>query len=261
VRIIAVFGDEGIQRALAHKIHDAVPLCHVARIRLQSPRRRRWARGALSAATGFRRAWAALERHYDRASPDWPPVTQSVHESSNDAELAALIGETKPDLILVSGTDLLKRATIERFGVPIMNLHTGISPYVRGGPNCTNWALALGEFDLIGNTIMWLDAGIDTGAIIATERTPLTGRERLVELHIKVIDHGQELYRRAVIACSAGERLAAVPQREIATGRLLLSKHWTAIAIARAAFNFTFRYSPASLARPRPIKLISPLIG
>jgi methionyl-tRNA formyltransferase len=42
---------------------------------------------------------------------------------------------------------------------------------------------------MIGSTVMLLDDGIDSGNIIASARTPLNGRESLLELHIKVIDH------------------------------------------------------------------------
>jgi len=247
MKVIAVLGEEPLQRALAAKIHEAVPVAHVARIQMQSKRRPRKLGQSLVSVTigrGLRRAWAGLQRHYDDRFPDWPAVETSIHDSANSEALAGLIERERPDLVVVSGTDLLKRTTIERFGTQVMNLHTGISPYIRGGPNCTNWALALGEFDLIGNTIMWIDTGIDTGAIIATERTPLTGRESLAELHLKVVDHAHDLYRRAIQALAQGKELPAVPQASIAKGRLFLSREWNGRAIARAAFNHRFRYRP-----------------
>jgi len=49
---------------------------------------------------------------------------------------------------------------------------------------------------VIGNTTMWLDLGIDTGAVIAviaTERTALTGSESLKVRHLKVMDPGHDL--------------------------------------------------------------------
>jgi len=155
-----------------------------------------------------------------------------------------LIEREMPDLVLVSGSDLLKRETIERFATKVMNLHTGISPYIKGGPNCTNWALALGEFDLIGNTVMWIDAGIDSGAIIATERTRLDGGEALGELHLKVMDHAHDLYRRAIEAFVAGVRLPSVPQAEMSVGRLFLNRQWDGVTMMRAILNHRFRYRP-----------------
>jgi len=248
MKIIAVFREEPLQRALAAKIHETVPLTRVARVQLKPKDRRNLLRSltAVTIARGFRHAWSALYRHYDETFPDWP-VPSSVHDSANSASLVALIESEKPDLVLVSGTDLLRKSTLERFGTKVMNLHTGISPYIRGGPNCTNWALALAEFDLIGNTVMWIDLGIDTGAIIASERTPLTGQETLAQLHLKVMDHAHDLYRRAVQAFAAGRELPAVPQATIAKGRMFLTREWNSAAMIRAILNHRFRYKPFEL--------------
>ena len=251
MKIIAIVGDEPIQRALAAKIHDAVALTHVARIRIKPSGRRKMIRSAISLtlARGFRRAWAGLYRHYDQRFPDWPEVPTTIHDSANDEQLIAAIEREQPELVVVSGTDLIRKRTLERFASKVMNLHTGISPYIRGGPNCTNWALALGEFDLIGNTVLWIDPGIDSGAIIASERTPLTGRETLAELHLTVIEHGQDLYRRAVEAFVAGRRLPSVPQGSIAAGRLFYTRDWNGAAMIRAILNHRFRYGAIT---PRP---------
>ena len=35
MKVVAIVGDEPIQRALAAKIHDAAPLTHVARVRIK----------------------------------------------------------------------------------------------------------------------------------------------------------------------------------------------------------------------------------
>ena len=246
MKVFAVFGEDSNQRALAERIHNSVPLAHIARIHLTPKGRRRFVRSAVSAtlARSLRDAWLAMGRHYDECFPDWPVVPSSIHSSANSSELAALVERERPNLVLVSGTDLLSKATLERFSTKVMNLHTGISPYVKGAPNCTNWALALNEFDLIGNTVMWIDAGIDTGSIITTERTPLTGRETLAEIHVGVMDHAHDLYRRAVEAFAQGRTLPAVPQDSIGAGRLFLIRHWDSLAMIRAAINHRFRYRP-----------------
>lgn len=163
----------------------------------------------------------------------------------------------RPDMVLVSGTDLLQQPLIDLMGRHgrVMNLHTGLSPYVRGGPNCTNWALALGGFDLIGNTVMWIDAGIDSGNLVATERTPLDGRETLGQLHLKVMEHAHDLYCRAYRRAADGDELPSVPQASIAKGRLFLSKDWTAGRMLEAVTNFRNDYRPEAL-RPRDLPLV-----
>jgi methionyl-tRNA formyltransferase len=257
MKIIAVFGEGSSQRALAKRIHQSVPLTHIAKVQLKPQGRRKIVRSAVSVTLGrsLRTAWLGMLRHFDERFVEWPMVPSSQYSSANDPALADLIEREKPDLVLISGTDLVRKAALDRFATKVMNLHTGISPYIRGGPNCTNWALALGEFDLIGNTVMWIDPGIDSGAIIVTERTPLTGRESLGELHIKVMDHAHDLYRRAVEAFASGRPLPSVPQKSIAKGRLFLTRHWDSAAMLRAVFNHRFRYRPFAL-RP-DIRLVS----
>lgn len=256
MKVFAVFGDGSNQRALAHRIQRTVPLTHIAKIQLPAQARRgKLIRSAtsLSLARSLRSAWQATMNHYDQRFPAWPAVESSTHPSANGPDLVELVERGRPDLILVSGTDLLRSDTLEHLQTKAMNLHTGISPFIKGGPNCTNWALALGEFDLIGNTVMWIDAGIDSGAIVATERTPLTGRESLAELHIKVMDHGHDLYRRAVERFVEGKPLPSVPQSDIGKGRLFLNRHWNSVAMLRAAFNYRYRYGPFAT---RDIRLV-----
>lgn len=256
MKVVAIFGKDANQRALAHRIHRLVPLAHIGIIQLPaSTKRRKLIRSAVSItlARSLRKAWLGMMRHYEERFPAWPSVPTSAHSSANAAELVEVIQGLKPDLILISGTDLLRHATLEQLSAKVMNLHTGISPYIKGGPNCANWALALGEFDLIGNTVMWIDAGIDSGAIIATERTSLNGSESLPQIHVKVMEHAHELYCRAIQRFTQGEPLPAVPQCEIGEGRLFYTRQWDSLAMLRAVANYHFRYKPFSV---RDIRLI-----
>lgn len=196
--------------------------------------------------------------HYERAYPRWPDVEQSHHIGVNSASVVDLIEEVQPELILVSGPDLLRAPLIDaaqRYG-RIVNLHTGISPYLKGAPNCTNWALALGEFDMIGNTLMWLDAGIDSGALIATEATRLTGNESLTGLHIAVMDHAHDLFCRGYRRIASGASVPAIAQDSLGGGRLFRIRDWSVMAMIRAAFNFRFRYRPAVVKQRRPLTLV-----
>ena len=125
----------------------------------------------------------------------------------------------------------------------ILNLHTGVSPYIKGGPNCTNWCLA-NNYYLIGNTVMTLDAGIDSGAIIATECTKLDGNESLFDLHYKVMEHGFDLYVR-VISCYVKEKivLKSISQDDISTKvSLFYTKNWTIAKVIKAYYNYKFFY-------------------
>lgn len=193
----------------------------------------------------FRRAWFSMLKKYSLNYPSFPNDPALVVRDLSDLKLFNWIEEERPDLVLVSGTSLLEETLIDKikeYG-HVMNLHTGISPYIKGGPNCTNWCLSMNRYDLIGNTIMWINPGIDSGDIITTERTPITGDESLLELHLKVMDHAHVLYLRAVDSFVKHKEIKAISQSHLPSHRLFLTKDWGLASKVKALFNLSFCYN------------------
>lgn len=172
--------------------------------------------------------WYQLMQHYSNNYKGFPPTEIFKTSSINTQRVIEIIEKIKPDLVMVSGTSLIRKPLIEmKFPKGMINLHTGISPYIKGGPNCTNWCLSNDEFHLIGNTIMWLDSGIDSGNIIATETTDFTGKENLFEIHLKVMEHAHSLYLKVIAQLKKdSSKCPSVKQNEIAEGKLYLTKMW-----------------------------------
>ena len=113
--------------------------------------------------------------------------------------------------------------------IGIVNLHTGLSPYVKGGPNCTNWCIANNEWHLIGSTIMWINAGIDSGNIITTETIDIRKTNTLFEAHRLVMEHAHNLYIRAIdYLITRHPPYQSIQQNSLGKGRLFLTKMWTA---------------------------------
>jgi methionyl-tRNA formyltransferase len=173
-------------------------------------------------------AWNKLMHYYKTNYSGFPKTEIFKTSSINSNRVIEIIEHLKPDLIMVSGTSLIRRPLIElKFPKGIINLHTGISPYVKGGPNCTNWCLANNEFHLIGNTIMWLDAGIDSGNLITTETAAFIGNESLYEIHLKVMEHAHQLYLKVIDQLkNDSTKCPSVKQSDITKGNLYLSKMW-----------------------------------
>jgi folate-dependent phosphoribosylglycinamide formyltransferase PurN len=259
MRVVLLAGEGPEQTALCHKLAAQGEIIGVVLSRnvpKRSPRRRvkLLVNRILGRVVGrpFLEAWRQLQREYARRYPGLPPIPQIRVENVNDPETLASLRDWNPDAVLVSGTNLVGRAIIDwaasRRG--ILNLHTGLSPYVKGGPNCTNWCFAEGTFHLIGNTVMWLDIGIDSGPILTTARPKLSGRESLSELHWNVMEHAHSLCIQAVSALASGRQVPYVRQDEIAPGRTYYSAQWNALAMLRARRNFTRRYNPQFLECP-----------
>jgi methionyl-tRNA formyltransferase len=253
MRVLLLTNFQGNQLALANKLAGECEIAGIVfsrNIPQKKPSAAKKLRMLLNRAAGrtagkeFVDVWFGMLAKYSELYPETPAKNVINVENVNDAETLKAIDDLAPDLVVVSGTNLVGRKVIEaaqkRGG--IVNLHTGISPYVKGGPNCTNWCLAKNWFHLIGNTVMWLDAGIDTGNIIATEQTPLSGDETLFDLHWKVMEHAHSLYVEAIRRLARGEKLNSVPQKSIAKGSDFYSADWGLGPMRRASANFRRNY-------------------
>ncbi len=231
MKIVLLFGNESNQRALAQKIHLQFP---VAAIVIESRKSKvkfsflQLAQKLVSKIL-FRKidhAWFGMRSYFESKYPQWPDVEKINVENINEQSTIALCKKIEPDLILVSGTRLIKEPLLSlQPKVGILNLHTGLSPYIKGGPNCTNWCIATGQFEYIGNTVMWIDKGIDTGDLLYTETCSLSTEQNLKEVHISVMRHAHELYIKSIRSLIEGDTVR-VRQASIAKGKTYYSKDW-----------------------------------
>ncbi len=172
------------------------------------------------------RAWSMMLSFYSRTYPEWPDVETLIVENINSEKTIAFTNKFEPDLVMVSGTRMIKEPLLSmKPKMGILNLHTGLSPYIKGGPNCTNWCIATDQFHLIGNTVMWINKGIDSGNIVATELTGFNGEETLTAVQIKVMERGHGLYLRVLRNFKDGFK-SDVPQNSIAEGKTYYTKEW-----------------------------------
>lgn len=253
MRVVVLTNGQENQVALINKLSEHCEIAgvvfskNIPRRKSNSWKRFRLLTNAVAARTvgrPFVDAWFGVMAKYKVRYPQLPATKVIEVSNINDQATVDEIESCAPDLVLVSGTNLVGRRLIEtaqRSG-SILNLHTGISPYVRGGPNCTNWCLAKGWYHLIGNTIMWLDIGIDTGNIIVTEQTPLDGSETLFDLHWKVMEHAHLIYTRTIERMAAGKNMPNIRQSEIDPGSHFNSADWTVFQIRKALDNFGRHY-------------------
>jgi methionyl-tRNA formyltransferase len=98
---------------------------------------------------------------------------------------------------------------------------------------------------------MWIDSGIDTGNIIASETTTFTGEESLLQVHIKVMEHAHDLYVRAIQKLDR-EAVSGIQQSAIGEGRVYYTKQWTLAKKIQLRKNFRqFKSAFASGTRPK----------
>lgn len=185
------------------------------------------------------KSWFGMLSYYKKTDSILSHVNVLHTKNINSEDVYLKTKLINPELIIVSGTSLIKDKLLSltpKLG--ILNLHTGLSPYMKGGPNCTNWCIANNQFHLIGNTIMWIDKGIDSGRIVTSELTVFDGHENLLNVHIKVMEHAHELYLKAIRNIANG-KLFSVSQVEIDSGKVYFTKDWTLYEKFRLKINFT----------------------
>jgi folate-dependent phosphoribosylglycinamide formyltransferase PurN len=174
----------------------------------------------------------------------------------SDAEEVALMTRARPDVVLVFGTGILREPFLSAFAGRILNIHLGLSPYYRGaGTNF--WPLVNREPECVGATIHYLDAGIDTGPILAHARPTIERADGPHDLGNKTIVAAADLLLRAASAHVNGVA-RAVPQW--GTGRLYLRKNFNAEAVRALYANFSTgmidEYLAARAARDARLRLI-----
>ncbi|MDP4867145.1 MAG: hypothetical protein NWR53_10845, partial [Crocinitomicaceae bacterium] len=96
---------------------------------------------------------------------------------------------------------------------------------IKGGPNCTNWCIATKQYHLVGNTIMWIDEGIDSGNILTTEFTKIDWSISLLDIHVTVMEHAHQLYVKAIKFIEQGN-ISNVKQSDICDGKTYYTKEW-----------------------------------
>jgi folate-dependent phosphoribosylglycinamide formyltransferase PurN len=202
-------------------------------------------------------AWNGLMKYYEDKFSEWPDVPRMEVQNINDHAAEKFSKKLSADLVVVSGTALIKEPLVSLpASKGIINLHTGLSPYVKGGPNCTNWCIANNSFHLTGNTIMWLNAGIDSGNIITTETVNIKNAASLTEAHLLVMEHAHDLYLRAIDYLIKTEGpYNSVQQETISKGTLYLTKMWTRDKKQKLLSNWKKRKSFSATELPITVSL------
>ena len=111
----------------------------------------------------------------------------SSPRSDWDREIFNYVKEVKPDLVVSVGfMRILNSEFVERFKV--INSHPALLPNFPGA-HAVRDALAAGVKES-GCTIHWVDAGVDTGKIIAQVKVPIQPEDDEESLHerIKIVE-------------------------------------------------------------------------
>lgn len=124
--------------------------------------------------------------------------------SVNDAACIQLLQELQPDLVVVNGTRIIAKRVLISLACPFLNTHAGITPLYRG-VHGGYWALANDDPQHCGVSVHLVDAGIDTGGILAQALIKPTAADNFATYPLLQLAAGLPLLLQAVGEVLRGE--------------------------------------------------------
>ena len=141
----------------------------------------------------------ALGEHADR--PAW------------DRSLAAMLAGSAPDLVVSAGfMKLVGPAVLDAFGGRLINTHPALLPAFPGA-HAVRDALAAGVA-VTGATVHVVDAGMDTGPVLAQREVAVRPDDDEARLHERIKDVERELLVETVAALVAPDRMSQLRTRK-----------------------------------------------
>lgn len=130
------------------------------------------------------------------------PVLQPL--KARDENFLAQLRELRPDLmVVVAYGQILPQRLLDVPPHGCLNVHTSLLPKYRGAAPI-QWAIADGEAET-GVTIMKMDAGLDTGPMLARRRTPILSTDDSQTLHDRLAQLGADLLAETIPLYVAGK--------------------------------------------------------
>jgi phosphoribosylglycinamide formyltransferase-1 len=151
-----------------------------------------------------RAAAPALELARERGIPDYV-VSPKQHGDrlSWDAALAAQVAAVEPELVVMAGfMRLIGTPLLARFGGKIINVHPSLLPAFPG-IDAPAQAIAAGV-RISGCTVHLVDAGVDTGPVLAQAALPVEQGDDANSLHLRIQAAEHALLPAVVHAIAVG---------------------------------------------------------
>lgn len=145
----------------------------------------------------------AKERNLDAKYIPPGKFRTKLDEEAEHAVVTAL-KEAKVDLVVLAGfMRVLKGEFLRAYEGRIVNIHPSLLPSF---PGLEAWKQALDHgVKVTGCTVHFVDAGVDSGAIIGQQIVPVLDDDTTQTLHQRIHAAEHELYPKCVAAIARGE--------------------------------------------------------
>jgi len=147
----------------------------------------------------------------------------------NSTDTLEFLQAQQPEIIILFGSSLIGREIMECFPNRIINLHVGLSGEYRGS-SCNFWPIYDGRLDCLGATLLKVNAGIDTGEILAQETIEIEEGDTEQSLMGKPLILGMDLTLQVLRRWFKGNEAVLPLERN---GKLFQKKDFTPEAISK----------------------------
>lgn len=146
-----------------------------------------------------------LERANAAAVPTFTvPLSRGADREAWNEELAHAVRERQPDLVVLSGfMRILGERFLNEVGVPVINTHPALLPSFPGA-HAVRDALDHGV-RITGCTVHQVDAGVDTGPILAQAAVEIRPDDDEPTLHERIKIQERALLHRTLLQLASGE--------------------------------------------------------
>jgi phosphoribosylglycinamide formyltransferase-1 len=157
-------------------------------------------------AVGSDRDAAGLEHARRRSLPTFVcAVGDHPDRGAWDRALAAQIASFAPDLVVSAGfMKIVGPAVLAAFGGRLINTHPALLPAFPGA-HAVRDALAAGA-SVTGATVHVVDAGVDTGPLLAQREVAVLAGDDEARLHERIKDVERELLVQTVASLATADR-------------------------------------------------------
>ena len=168
-------------------------------------------------------------------------------EVHDDVDAGQLLHELQPELIVVAAFgQFLSKEILELPKYGCINVHASLLPKYRGAAPI-QYAIIKGEKES-GVTIMQMDIGMDTGAMLDKVVVPIEENTTMGELHYALREQGAALLLQVIDKIAAGTAVAEPQDNEQATYATLLDRSMEHIDWSKTAqevHNLIRGFNPA----------------
>lgn len=169
-------------------------------------------------------------------------VPELITHSPNSPEAEAFVRSHQPDIVVARCKTLLAKRVFSIANKGTFVFHPGICPEYRNAHGCF-WAMANGDLQKVGMTLLKVDEGIDTGPVFGYytyDYDPLT--ETHFQIQTKVVTENLlELKNKLIQVLGDEAQPMQISDRPSNVwGQPWLSKHWKIKRDAKARLELEF---------------------